>query len=80
LKSQKSANQLSRFLSVATKSFRKNSGSVNSENLNYMSANSKDFKDFDNDSNRERSLSKGGSVEDDEEFFDAQDVFDQDII
>ena len=80
MKSQKSANQLSRFLSVATKSFRKNSGSVNSENLNYMSANSKDFKDFDNDSNRERSLSKGGSVEDDEEFFDAQDVFDQDII
>jgi hypothetical protein len=80
LKSQKSANQLSRFLSVATKSFRKNSGSVNSDNLNYMSANSKDFKDFDNDSNRERSLSKGGSVEDDEEFFDAQDVFDQDII
>ncbi len=80
MKSQKSANQLSRFLSVATKSFRKNSGSVNSDNLNYMSANSKDFKDFDNDSNRERSLSKGGSVEDDEEFFDAQDVFDQDII
>lgn len=80
MKSQKSANQLSRFLSVATRSFRKNSGSVNSDNLNYMSANSKDFKDFDNDSNRERSLSKGGSVEDDEEFFDAQDVFDQDII
>jgi hypothetical protein len=80
LKTQKSANQLSRFLSVATKSFRKNSGSVNSDNLNYMSANSKDFKDFDNDSNRERSLSKGGSVEDDDEFFDAQDVFDQDII
>jgi hypothetical protein len=45
-----------------------------------MSVNSKDFKDFENDSNRERSLSKGGSVEDDEEFFDAQDVFDQDII
>ncbi len=80
MKTQKSANQLSRFLSVATKSFRKNSGSVNSDNLNYMSANSKDFKDFDNDSNRERSLSKGGSVEDDDEFFDAQDVFDQDII
>ena len=65
---------------MATRSFRKNSGSVNSDNLNYMSVNSKDFKDFENDSNRERSLSKGGSVEDDEEFFDAQDVFDQDII
>jgi hypothetical protein len=45
-----------------------------------MSVNSKDFKDFENDSNRERSLSKGGSDNDDEEFFDAQDVFDQDII
>ena len=45
-----------------------------------MSVNSKDFKDFDNDSNRERSLSKGGSIEDEDEFFDAQDVFDLDII
>lgn len=65
---------------MATKSFRKNSGSLNSDNLNYMSVNSKDFKDFENDSNRERSLSKNESAEDDDEFFDAQDVFDQEII
>lgn len=45
-----------------------------------MSVNSKDFKDFENDSNRERSLSKNESAEDDDEFFDAQDVFDQEII
>jgi len=67
---------------MATRSFRKNStGSINSDNLNYMSVGSKDFKDFENDSNRERSLSKNESINDeDDEFFDAQDVFDQDIM
>lgn len=46
-----------------------------------MSVGSKDFKDFENDSNRERSLSKNESINDeDDEFFDAQDVFDQDIM
>jgi hypothetical protein len=54
-------------------------GSVISENLNYMSVNSKEFKDLDNEENqRERSISKNsvGNNDDEDEFFDANDVFD----
>jgi hypothetical protein len=54
-------------------------GSVISENLNYMSVNSKEFKDLDNEENqRERSISKNsvGNNDDEDEFFDANDMFD----
>jgi hypothetical protein len=65
---------------VATKSAKMSSkGSVISENLNYMSLNSKEFKDLDNEENqRERSISKNsvGNNDDEDEFFDANDVFD----
>jgi hypothetical protein len=65
---------------VATKSAKMSSkGSVISENLNYMSVNSKEFKDLDNEENqRERSISKNsvGNNDDEDEFFDANDMFD----
>ncbi len=44
-----------------------------------MSVNSKEFKDLDNEENqRERSISKNsvGNNDDEDEFFDANDVFD----
>lgn len=47
------------------------SGSSDVELLNFKTANSKDFKDFDNSSHND---------DDEDEFFDAQDVFDKDVI